>query len=827
MDTLAELEKYLAVVFEPTDLVEVRAFHRVKGQGVQRFWKPAREVASLVPKLSGMNLEAEYNIYCGANPRMREGGSNEDVAIARCLFADWDDTTLPDVQERFASASLPPPSLIVGSGHGIHAYWKLTSPLTDLDLWRRAQTALIARAGSDDKIKDPARVMRLPGFVNLPDPEKDEAAEDCIVLGVDAEAKYEVAEVVGDLPAEETKPAQKAPSNGMDRYARLSRSTMQFCLTGAGEGERNSRLFSAACDMAGSDIPMADAEGKLLPVATQCGLTEAEARQSIRSAYCRPRSPAVPDEELEAKSALQRMAPGPSTDPKPSEPSASDPPPTRVDLSGVRPVIGNVLDTLNAEGEAIRYYLPLPQISVNISEATSGWPRRAGGLVFAVRESEDVLPSLRNVIWIANAKELIAWVGHACDVRWSIQDAQHHRKKHKLNPPTKDELFAYLKENASPHYRAVEALPHVPPLPDTFYLPTKLPDVELDDPETPLKELVRRFNPETPIDRVLMLAAMVTPGWGGPPGARPAFVFTSEYGRGVGKTITAQVIAEIWGGTVTVGANEEWEVVRKRLLGNESLVKRIILIDNIKGKFHGGDIEGFITAKELDGWKPYHGQASRPNNLTWFFTANTPSLSRDLADRSVIIKLGKQQHGQGFLRWAMDHIAEHRPAILAECYAILGEGNRCSIEQKNRDRWEAWQDAVLTKFDDGNEMAEAIHGRRPDVDADNEDAEEIAASVLALVSYHYKDHETRRIHITYAQLYQQMIRDAKTDPKFGPRNFNSWIKERCGTGPLYFLKPHRKPTGDGARGWIYIGEEAPKGQEEFNEIFDGTTQKPS
>lgn len=809
MDAKTELETYLTAVFEPTDLVEVRCFHRVKGQGVRQFWKPAREVPSLLPMLGGLNTEGEFNVYVGGNPRLREAGSEADVALARCLFADWDDLLPPDAAARIAGAGLPPASLIVDSGHGVHAYWRLASPLTDMETWKAAQLKLIGIAGSDPKIKDPPRVMRLPGFINFADPEKDEGDANCSIIAQDLSLRYEFAQVVGDITlAEPPRGPSRPPSNTLDQFAALSRSTVQFCLAGAGEGERNSRLFSAACDMAGVGIPYHDAEAKLLSAATGCGLAEAEAKESIRSAYGQPRSPAVPKDE-EIASAFQRLAPKTNaeveTAPAPARPAPN-----------LRPQVANVVDTMNAEGESLRYYLPLPQIASAINEATGGWPRRASGMVFAIRETPDPIPTMRDVIWIGNAKELFAWFGHSCDTRWATGDAQHHQKKHKLNPPTKDELFAYLKENAAPLYRGVEVLPHVPPIPDTFYLPTKLPSVELDDPGTPLKELVRRFNPEQPMDRQLMLAALLTPGWGGPPGARPAFVFTSEHGRGVGKTITAQVIAEIWGGVVSIGAKEDWEVVRKRLLGNESLVKRVLLIDNIKGKFQGGDIEGMITAKELDGWKPYHGQASRPNTLTWFFTANTPSLSRDLADRSIIVKVGKQLHGQGFLRWAMEHIAMHRPAILAEAYAILAGGDRCSIDPENRDRWETWQDAVLTKFDDGNELAELAKTRRPDVDSDNDDAEEIAASVLTLVASAYSDHATRRIHMTYHQLYRRLLADDVIDKNFGPKQCNSWIRERCGQGALWFLRSHKPPTG--GRGWIYTGDQVSQQCGEVNEI---------
>lgn len=57
------------------------------------------------------------------NTRSYEGGTkNEDVALARCLFADFDGVELKDIRQRAGEAGLPAPTLIVASGHGFHLY---------------------------------------------------------------------------------------------------------------------------------------------------------------------------------------------------------------------------------------------------------------------------------------------------------------------------------------------------------------------------------------------------------------------------------------------------------------------------------------------------------------------------------------------------------------------------------------------------------------------------------------------------------------------------------------------------------------------------------
>ena len=48
----------------------------------------------------------------------------------------------------------------------VHCYWLLSEPMPP-DQWRVLQARLIAHCGSDQKLKDPCRLMRLPGFAYI------------------------------------------------------------------------------------------------------------------------------------------------------------------------------------------------------------------------------------------------------------------------------------------------------------------------------------------------------------------------------------------------------------------------------------------------------------------------------------------------------------------------------------------------------------------------------------------------------------------------------------------------------------------------------------
>jgi hypothetical protein len=99
-------------------------------------------------------------------------------------------------------------------------------------------------------------------------------------------------ELIHSLHTSTLAPAK--PSLSTDNHGKLSRLTLEFMNFGAGEGERNDRLFRAACDMAGCGFSQSEAETKLLPAATQNGTPEREALATIKSAFTKPRIPAIP-----------------------------------------------------------------------------------------------------------------------------------------------------------------------------------------------------------------------------------------------------------------------------------------------------------------------------------------------------------------------------------------------------------------------------------------------------------------------------------------------------------------------------------------------------
>lgn len=117
-----------------------------------------------------------YNIFLRVAP-LREkpidGRGDESLSSGAAVL--WSDIDCADVDrvtsilERLAQ----PPTLIIKSGHGVHAYWLLAAFSTDhlniKESNRALQNQINTLAGEEiaDDVYDLARIMRVPGSINL------------------------------------------------------------------------------------------------------------------------------------------------------------------------------------------------------------------------------------------------------------------------------------------------------------------------------------------------------------------------------------------------------------------------------------------------------------------------------------------------------------------------------------------------------------------------------------------------------------------------------------------------------------------------------------
>lgn len=206
----------------------------------------------------------------------------------------------------------------------------------------------------------------------------------------------------------------------------------------------------------------------------------------------------------------------------------------------------------------------------------------------------------------------------------------------------------------------------------------------------------------------------------GPSVGRRVDTKTGKGGRGVGKTTLPTTIAtHLLDGYVDVGSDESFDVVKTRLLSNEEGRKRVVIIDNLKShRFSNAALEAIITAPIVSGRAMYVGEMQRPNTLVWVITANGASLSKDLAQRTVEIRVARPRYDPTWETQLESFIKDHKAEILADIRGRLAEPSRMTAAAS---RWSAWENDVLGKFGNVADLQRLIVDRRQATDVDDQE----------------------------------------------------------------------------------------------------------
>ena len=156
------------------------------GAAAQRSaWRTADELTAM-PDAPATAATPQFLTYSLAAMRDRAPVRNSTAQLLPCAWVDLDlidkhdkASTTADAARAAAApvvaklAALPmPPSSVVFSGAGLHAYWRLDDPADDIALVRRVNEHLAGELGGDRAAVNPSRVLRLPGTYNgrLADP---------------------------------------------------------------------------------------------------------------------------------------------------------------------------------------------------------------------------------------------------------------------------------------------------------------------------------------------------------------------------------------------------------------------------------------------------------------------------------------------------------------------------------------------------------------------------------------------------------------------------------------------------------------------------------
>ena len=95
---------------------------------------------------------------------VNDGGDKDaEITDCRAFFCEWDNKPKNWQVTAWQELELPEPTIQVDTGgKSIHNYWVLTEPIAP-DVWRDIQSRLLEFADADRSLKNPSRVMRLPG----------------------------------------------------------------------------------------------------------------------------------------------------------------------------------------------------------------------------------------------------------------------------------------------------------------------------------------------------------------------------------------------------------------------------------------------------------------------------------------------------------------------------------------------------------------------------------------------------------------------------------------------------------------------------------------
>ena len=160
--------------FNQIGIFEIRCLGENRKPIVERFTlADINKAADLALRMN----EAKLNAYITINPinpdakiKASSSATNNDILRAHYSFADADDQEGLAGLIALSNKQLPDITVTTGTvpHERRHAYWQLTEPCFDMRLWKSKQAQIADQCKTDGLVKNPSRIMRLPGTVSYP-----------------------------------------------------------------------------------------------------------------------------------------------------------------------------------------------------------------------------------------------------------------------------------------------------------------------------------------------------------------------------------------------------------------------------------------------------------------------------------------------------------------------------------------------------------------------------------------------------------------------------------------------------------------------------------
>jgi hypothetical protein len=247
-----------------------------------------KEAARKADKLNWEQVERlqkdGYGVYFVVNGG---GHTDKDIKVGRALFCEWDDRPIEDQIQAWRNLKLPEPSMQVATRKSAHNYWRAD---LSIDQWLELQQDLLIYTQSDQKLKNPSRVLRLAGAWHIKpgcEPIRCDIVHQC-----DRICTYEELRAAIPRRQELEKPAisyQPSISDDVPLVQLLTKDNRNLIEQGAPQGSRNDSGAKLARNLIGTALRL-----------DQLGIRFSGDPRQLFDDYCHRCNPPISNKEAES-----------------------------------------------------------------------------------------------------------------------------------------------------------------------------------------------------------------------------------------------------------------------------------------------------------------------------------------------------------------------------------------------------------------------------------------------------------------------------------------------------------------------------------------------
>ncbi|MBI1335871.1 MAG: hypothetical protein GC164_02795 [Phycisphaera sp.] len=596
-------------------------------------------------------------------------GKADDTAVLPALYIDLDvgkpgmPADLNAAKDLLLQLVPLPPTMVVCSGHGMHPYWVLQDPVTDLEAakslaegWKGyVQERAKSRGFKLDSVFDLARILRLAGTMNhKTDPAVpvtlDEHHADRLYTTDTMRSLWETYPATA-VATSTTTPATRSSDDACDKVKRCVRSMVAMRIEDHNDGSK--RLYAAACRTVEHD------------------LDDEHALKAIREyEKTRPFPKKWSDQEIiqRIRDAEKKVTRGLPDDPRPAIPLTTE----------EHEVIDQTVNALQMDEELYQRGGVLVRIThPNDGTGPSNAQSQGRGVIEPVAPETLSEHLTRHAVlydpYTLVPKHPPTWLTKGLMARGEWPNIR------RLNGISTSPLLR--SDGTVADQRGYDAgTGMMMEIANDFpSIPVQPTQAQAQAAAAKLLDVVGDFHFENDTHKAAYLAALLTPlsrcAFSGPV---PLFLIDANV-RGAGKSLLAQVIGQIvLGRSLPVsGYAHESEEMRKKITTLAMSGTSMVLLDNVVGRFGNDALDRALTSDEWsDRLLGQNRQVTVPLGMTWYATGNNVSVGADLGRRCIHIRLDaleeRPELRSGFKHPDLiDYVHAHRDELLVSALTVL------------------------------------------------------------------------------------------------------------------------------------------------------------